>query len=172
MEWDGINRRHGDDDLDALAQEVRALSKTVVEMHRENLGQAAERRDLLNTRLSQMADAINTMALAVQKGDSALSQDLAVHIATAHHTGTQERLLSHELKIEEHDVQIGRIKQRLGVDDGRQAAQTEARNWGYLRWGLVIAAIVGFMQTVGQIAGSLLQALAQWITSGGGRGGS
>jgi hypothetical protein len=165
VEWDGNERRERDDDLDSLAQEVRALSKTVVEMHRENLGQAAVRRDLLDTRLSQLADAINAMALAVQKADSALAQDLAVHIATSHHAGTLERLGAHEAKIVEHDAQIGRIKQRLGVDDGRHEAQTEARNWGYLRWGLIIAAVGALWQGITQLVSGFIAQLL-------GRGGS
>lgn len=168
MEWDeGGGRRGGDDTLAELALEVRALSKTVIEMHRENLQGAETRRDALDGRLGQMADAMNALALAVQKADSALSQELAVHIATAHHAGTLERLNSHEVRLDGHDAALDRIRQRLQTEEGRQASESEHRDRRILIWGLVIAGSVGMAQTVAQLVGSAWQTLATLFTGRG-----
>lgn len=165
MEWNGDERRRDSREIEDLAQEVRALSKTVVEMHRENIGQAEIRRDRLDARLSEMAEAVQGLALAVQRGDSTLSQDLAVHIATAHHAGTVERLGEHENRLNEHQAAIGKLKAKIGVEDHQRENADRERNWRYLRWGLIVAALGALWQGVTQLVSGLLSQIM-------GRGGS
>lgn len=150
-----------------LAREVRGLNQTVLDMHRENLDTARVRREGLERRLGEMADAIHALALAIQSGDSKLAQELAVHIATAHHGGTQETLTAHEAHLARHDGEITKIRQRLQVEDGRIAAQTASRGHRYA----VLTVLAAIMAAVGAVLGPVLAEIVKAWTALFGSGG-
>lgn len=163
MAWDGMERRASDQAMDDLRREMRALNNTMLEMHSENITASQARRDLLDAKLSQMAEAIHSLAMAVQSGDSKLAQDLAVHIAAPHHSGTVDRLNDHERRLDIHDRDIGKIKQRLQVEDNKLAVQTEsrARRMGMLT--LLAAAVAALGAYFGPILANIVNAWLQFF---------
>lgn len=178
MVWDGAERRSNDrqivdltNSVQTLSQDVASLARTSIEMHRENLATADTRqasRDAqmgqVISQMSQQAEAIHTLALAVQTGDSKLAQDLAVHIASPHHIGTIERLNTLDARVDGHDTAIGKLNQRLRMDEGRRAEQEAGKEHSRWRGGLIAT----LLAAASALVGALIQAWVSWTSSGGG----